>query len=65
MFYTYICYFQYKHNVQITFHVQKQFHARVTSKDLFTLHNIISFPISVLSRFCFISLNSPPPSLVN
>ena len=41
MFYTYICYwntFQYKYIIQITFHVVKQSHARVTSKDLFTLY---------------------------
>ena len=37
MFYTYICYwniFQYKHMIKITFHVLKQSHVRVTSKDI-------------------------------
>ena len=37
MFYTYIYYwntFQYKYITQITFHVAKQYHARVTSKDI-------------------------------
>ena len=48
---------QYKYIIQITFHVVKQFHARVTSKDicLFTLYHIVSLPISVLSQFRFIS----------
>ena len=68
MFYTYICYwniFQYKYIIQITFHVVTQPHARVTSKDLFTLYHIISLPISVLSWLRFISWSFPPPSLSN
>ena len=35
MFYTYICYwntFQYKYIIQITFHIVKQSHVRVTAK---------------------------------
>ena len=69
IFYTYICYwntFQYKYIIQITFHVVKQSHARVTSKDicLFTLYHIVSLPISVLSQFRS-QFRSSPPSLFN
>ena len=68
MSYTYICYwnrFQYKYIIQITFHVVKQSHARITSKvTLFTLYHI-SLPISVLSRLRFISWSSRPPLSFN
>ena len=52
IFYTHICYwntFQYKYIIEITFHVVKQSHVRVTSKDICLLF-IILF-LSVLS-FC-------------
>ena len=44
MFYTYICHwntFQYKYIIQTTFHITKQYYARVTSKD-------ICFPFIIL-----------------
>ena len=44
MFYTYICYwniFQYKYIIQITYHIVKQSHARVTSKDICLLFSIL------------------------
>ena len=52
MFHTYLCYwnkFQYKYITEITFHVQKQFHAWVTSKGICLL--VIILLIS-LFRFC-------------
>ena len=69
LFYIYICYwntFQYKYNTQITFHVVKQSHARVFSKDiclLFIPLFLCRFPF--LSRLRFISWSSPPPLLIN
>ena len=80
MFYTYICYwntFQYKYIIQITFHVVKQTHARVTSKDtcllfiififcqlLFCL-DFVLFHEALLLLCCFISWSSSPPLLFN
>ena len=58
MFYTYICYwntFQYKYIIQITFHVVKQSHARVTSKDIFLLF-ITSYKIDKHSPFAKLNL---------
>ena len=50
MFYTYVCYwntFQYKY-IQITFHVVKQYDARVTSKYFCLLFMIIVYlPVSI------------------
>ena len=64
MFYTYICYwntFQYKYITLITFHVVKQSHVRVTSKDICLL--LIMF--FVYFRLILISWSSPPPLLFN
>ena len=57
MFYTYIRYwdtFQYKYISASDF-----------KRYFLTLYHIISLPISILSRLCFISWSSPPPSLFN
>ena len=54
MCYTYICYwniFQYKYVIQITFHVVKQFHARVTSKDIYLLFIILFFYFRFILTF--------------
>ena len=45
MFYTFICYwntFQYQYILQITFHVEKQYHVRVTSKEKKRRFSVIS-----------------------
>ena len=60
MFYTYICHwntFHYKYIIQIPFHVVKQSHVRVTSK------NFCSLFIMFFANFRFISWSSPPPWL--
>ena len=55
MFYTYICYWNIlKYIIQITFHVAKQSHARVTS---FTLY-FFSYFRFVSTLFYFIKLSS-------
>ena len=57
MFYTYICYcniFQYKYIIQVTFHVVKQIHARMTSKDICLLFIILfSYFRFILTFFLF------------
>ena len=62
MFYTYICYwniFQYKYTTQITFHVVKQSHARVTSKDIcLLLHYFFAYFRFVSPLFYFRKLSS-------
>ena len=52
--YTYICYwnkFQCKYIIQITFHVEKQFHARVTQKIF-----VYSLSYYLFACFYFVSL---------
>ena len=61
MFYTYICYCNIFHNkyiIQITFHVVRQFHARVTSKDICLLFIIFFSYFRFILTF-FISWSSP------
>ena len=63
MFYTYICYwntFHYKHIIQITFHVVKLSHVRVTSKDICSLFpfylDFVLFHKALLLYRCLIDL---------
>ena len=67
MFYIYIGYWntlQYKYI--LLFSIRKTTSCASDFKRyLFTLHQIIYFPISVLSRHRFISWSSPPPLLFN
>ena len=71
MFFTYTCYwgiFQYKYIIQITFHVVKQSHVRLTSKDICLLFiilflsvlsfclNFVLFPEALLLLCCLIDL---------
>ena len=62
MFYTYICYwntFQYKYIVQITFHVVKQSHVRMTSKDICLLFIIFfTYFRFILTSFYFMIFSS-------
>ena len=71
IFYTHICYwntFQYKYIIQITFHVVKQSHVRLTSNDICLLFiilflsvlsfclNFVLFPEALLLLCCLIDL---------